>query len=1030
MNSIAPAQRLLYIYNNGCLIGASLQQECTLFSTFITEGLKMQQQAAGRCVVLAETSTLPAAGARRRRDRTRLASPPWGHHWQPALSGAPAGAWTSCRSIPWLGLGWWRRWRWRRRRWRWRGCKPRPAAAVKRHSAGRGHRLARSSAPAAPPSLPTAPPTCVPACNGRRRRQFLKPLLWGQGASPVLLRSQVQQLQRANRPAAAHLPASSCDVGTCAGFSTATPTDCSPAASARQGQRPGPQLRPPPLPAAAATAAAAQAVLSGSAVVHYSVSGRRERQRQHIFLPAAAAPPRPTCSSSVVLGPPPPAATSCGRHRRTASAVNTGSSSPHSSCNRIASHPLVLPCCPPERCLPSASQRSHHLRQQKMQGRQPHMDASPSCSMCSGSSSSAAPTSSHLVLPTLTAPMGVSPATAAGSDLPATPCQIACQQSQPCSIRHPAPDWMHQPRPRARLCRHAAGRRFRSQPWCASRSRRGTSTVTSADHQAGDRAPLAGRSSSDSHIHTGCHAARKQKQRQQRHAGSRKDKQNWWPPPLGARRGRCQVWGSSVHAVHLAAGLHPLLSTLPPARHNAGRQAAAALCERQAHAAFIIGSSSSSSAHRCTSDSCGGTHRARSSAGLSANVFFTQVATWTAAAAAAAVGGRVGGGRRDVQQHRYTTTMGQPHTSPQPPPTAPAPPPPPAPPTHPLACGSGAPGCARCGWAASRPGPAQRGRKAGREAATQAQQQQARGSAEHCPRSEQHVPPTHKRTCPQTSVFSSTTPCVQASRSTGRLQGPRGVLMRSLHGGTAIVVCGGGAETLPARPPAAPAARRFCMQRPPHHLQLSRAPVIPDVACSGGAHIVHDLAVIKCALARLEGWRRLLLFSCGHLLLALGGPGLAPGRCLRVGHGCYSLRHGDWPPGATSRLWQCNAANESRRWSERRWRDGDNFSTACCEHSCLGLIGLFLTVILRRSRSAPNAATPFYMQARRCHNLVRTATAHPPPHRPAARLPAAVQFLWPDRCLLSVLCVSAIVGRERIERETSGPYIHQWPLPV
>lgn len=37
------------------------------------------------------------------------------------------------------------------------------------------------------------------------------------------------------------------------------------------------------------------------------------------------------------------------------------------------------------------------------------------------------------------------------------------------------------------------------------------------------------------------------------------------------------------------------------------------------------------------------------------------------------------------------------------------------------------------------------------------------------------------RTWPHTSVFSSITPCVHASRSTGRLQGPRGVDRRSLR---------------------------------------------------------------------------------------------------------------------------------------------------------------------------------------------------------------------------------------------------------
>ena len=43
-------------------------------------------------------------------------------------------------------------------------------------------------------------------------------------------------------------------------------------------------------------------------------------------------------------------------------------------------------------------------------------------------------------------------------------------------------------------------------------------------------------------------------------------------------------------------------------------------------------------------------------------------------------------------------------------------------------------------------------------------------------------------TCPHTSVCSSMTPWVQASRSTGRLQGPRGELIRSLReaGGQAV----------------------------------------------------------------------------------------------------------------------------------------------------------------------------------------------------------------------------------------------------
>lgn len=40
-----------------------------------------------------------------------------------------------------------------------------------------------------------------------------------------------------------------------------------------------------------------------------------------------------------------------------------------------------------------------------------------------------------------------------------------------------------------------------------------------------------------------------------------------------------------------------------------------------------------------------------------------------------------------------------------------------------------------------------------------------------------------RRTWPHTSVLASMTPCVHASRSTGRLQGPRGVLRRSLQAG-------------------------------------------------------------------------------------------------------------------------------------------------------------------------------------------------------------------------------------------------------
>jgi len=48
-----------------------------------------------------------------------------------------------------------------------------------------------------------------------------------------------------------------------------------------------------------------------------------------------------------------------------------------------------------------------------------------------------------------------------------------------------------------------------------------------------------------------------------------------------------------------------------------------------------------------------------------------------------------------------------------------------------------------------------------------------------CTPSDQTTANAH--TWPHTSVFWSITPCVQASRSTGRLQGPRGVDMRSLQ---------------------------------------------------------------------------------------------------------------------------------------------------------------------------------------------------------------------------------------------------------